>query len=197
MLRMRNVLVITCVLLSAAIVGLVAAPASATTVRAFSLRAMTLQAHGIMRGEVIAEEVVYDVGARQVYTHTFVAVSEVLSGDSRPGDVVVVRQLGGVLDGLEQVLVGTAHLGLGEEVVLFARTDGAFHYLIGMAQGAWLVERSGPGAAPTLRRTLAGGLALISHPTPLATPVAANRTTLANLRASVEKLLSERPEVTR
>ncbi len=132
--------------LALALVAQLAPTAAATLVRGFSLHELVRAGHSAVRGEVIGAEVVWDAAWGNVYTHTFVRVDEVLSGAERVGDVVVVRQLGGLLDGVEQRVVGTADLPLGAEVVVFARSDGAFHYLVGMAQGAWRVTRAGAGA---------------------------------------------------
>ena len=89
-----------------------------------------------------------------------------------------MRQLGGVLDGLETRLVGTTDFTLGDEVVLFTRTDGALHYLVGMAQGSYFVLRDSTGAA-TVTRDL-GELGFAPLPQP-AGDRAPNRTALSDL----------------
>ncbi|MDP6943843.1 MAG: hypothetical protein QF464_06795, partial [Myxococcota bacterium] len=133
-------------------------------------------------GEVLDEEVVYDAWWDRVYTQTTVRVDESIGGDARPGDLVVIRQLGGSLDGLETVLVGTSDFTLGDEVVLFTRTDGAFHYLVGMAQGTYFVLRDNTGQ-PTVTRSV-GALAFAPLPHP-AGRLAPNRMTLDALRTFV------------
>jgi hypothetical protein len=71
---------------------------------------------------------------------------------------------------------------MGAEVVLFTRTDSAHHYLVGMAQGAYTVDRRGPGEA-TLRR---GGAGLRMAPIPGPRDrVAPKRLTLDALRTTV------------
>jgi hypothetical protein len=166
-----------------------AADAWATRVRPFPLPAMVRDAHAIVRGEVIDEEVVFDPAWGQVYTHSSVRVDEVLQGRERVGEVIVVRQIGGELDGLSREVVGTARLHIGAEVVLFARTDGAFHYLIGMAQGVYAVDRSVPGRVSLIRSL--GGLKLMDLPGPAA-PLPPSRWGLDELRASVNALRGTR-----
>ncbi len=130
-----------------------AAPTNATLVRAVPMRAMAAQAHEIVRGHILDSECLYDPVFKRVYTHTRVAVLESLIGETSPGAVIEVRQIGGMLDGIESRVVGTAPLHMGTEVVLFTRTDGAHHYLMGMAQGAYAVDRHGPGPAALHRET--------------------------------------------
>lgn len=164
------------------------APAWATLLPTFSVRGLTFEAHAIVRGEVLEDEVVYDAAWGRVYTHTVVRVSETLSGGSAPGDLIVVRQMGGALDGVHTQVVGTAPLLPGDEVVLFARTDGAFHYLIGMSQGAFRVDRASGAEAGVSRSTHALNLLPAVAPAAEAPP---EGMTLAGLRAAVTEALAE------
>lgn len=177
MVRRVCVIVLGCFL-----VAMSAAAAWSTIVKPFSLRGLASVAHEVVRGEVVDEEVVYDAWWDRVYTHTFVRVDEAIGGAVRPGDLIVVRQLGGELDGLETVLVGTADFTLGDEVVLFTRTDGALHYLVGMAQGSYFVVTEADGRE-TVTRSL-GALGMPPLPQP-AGSLAPDRTTLNDLRAFV------------
>ncbi len=153
----------------------------ATIVRGFSLSGMTATAQSIVRGTVVDQEVVYDSHWGRVYTHTIIEVSEVLWGTEIPGEFVVLRQIGGELDGITSRVVGTAHIEVGDEVVVFARTDGARHYLVGMAQGLYQVDRR--AATPLVARGVYG-LRLIPQPGP-ARAIAPTGMTLATLRAHV------------
>jgi hypothetical protein len=166
--------------------------AGATIVKSFSTAGMTAAAHDIVRGFVVAQEAVYDSKRKHVYTHTTVRVEEDLSRPlTRPlntSRLIIVRQLGGATGGIQSVLVGNARLELGEEVVLFARTDGVFHYLVGMAQGKYSVWRSGNGP-PKLRRSLQGIVTI--RPSHIARPQAANLLSLAALRHMVKSALKE------
>nr|ACU26392.1 hypothetical protein [uncultured bacterium HF186_25m_30B18]ACU26429.1 hypothetical protein [uncultured bacterium HF186_75m_14K15] len=165
----------------AALIGLTAA-ASATIVKPFTLRGLATEAHEVVRGEVIDEEVIYDAYWDRVYTHNVVHVLEALGGTARPGDLIVVRQMGGVLDGIESVLIGTSDLQLGDEVVLFTRTDGAMHYLVGMAQGAYWVWRDGAGIGRVTRYLDAIDIRPLPH---TAARKAPNHTLLTNLWAAI------------
>ncbi|MCC6622482.1 MAG: hypothetical protein IT385_14555 [Deltaproteobacteria bacterium] len=176
-------------LLLALVVGLAlpADEARATIVRPFSLVELTDTAHVIVRGEVIDHEVVWDPERHELYTHTTVRVLESLAGAEPVGALVVVRQIGGELDGVARRVVGTARLDLGDEVVLFARTDGAFLYMVGMAQGAFHVARA-PGRPAELRRHAVPTLAAIAGP---ARPPAPDLLALDALRTEVSRRRAE------
>ena len=167
---------------------LVAAPASATLVRAVPMRTLAAQADVVVRGHVLDSESLYDPVFRRVYTHTRVAVLETLAGHTPRTSVIEVRQIGGMLDGVESRVVGTAKLGMGTEVVLFTRTDGAHHYLMGMAQGAYAVDRRAQGPATLHRET---GDLRIAPPFGPAAKLAPDRLTLDTLREYVDAIRGE------
>ena len=165
----------------------VSTAAWATLVKPFTLRGLATEAHEVVRGEVIDEEVVYDAWWDRVYTHTIIRVDEAISGQARPGELIVMRQLGGILDGIETRLVGTTDFTLGDEVVVFTRTDGALHYLVGMAQGSYFVIRDEQGHG-TVTRDL-GQLGFAAMPQP-ADSRAPNRTALSVLMEAVSTIRS-------
>ena len=166
----------------AAVMSATPIDASATTVRPFTMRAMTLAADDIVRGTVIDQEGVYDVDRGYVYTHTFLRVTEPLAGRAKVGDVIVIRQLGGEADGRRMLLVGTATYWPGDDVVVFCRTDGAFHYLVGMTQGSYSVFEGPNGEARLLRGT--GNIDMPTLPLP-AGKRAPERLRLETLRSHV------------
>jgi hypothetical protein len=179
----KSSLWMVCVLLVALVT--LGTQASATLVRSFSMTALTLEAHDIIRGEVISEEVVFDPRYDEVFTDTTIRVAETMSGNAEAGDLVVLRQIGGVLDGVETHVVGTVALHTGDEIVAFMRSDGAFHYLVGMSQGAWAVHRAEQGDAQ-LHRNL-GGITRLAPPVP-ARKAAPDRMRLETLRHMVSTI---------
>lgn len=184
MRKAAHAITATCAMAALAVVS---GPADATIVRTFGLDAMAVEAQAIVRGQVVGAEVVWDGAWGNVYTHTFVRVDEVLAGSDVVGGVIAVRQIGGVLDGIETRVVGTAELPLDAEVVIFARTDGAYHYLVGMAQGCYEVRRAAAGAARVGRRL--AGVTLLDPPGP-ARATAPDRLLLDELRARVKAALA-------
>lgn len=128
---------------------------SATLVQTFSMSELVRESQDVIRGYVVQIQPLYDTVQKHIYTHTTIEVQEDIRTGSTAKRRIVVRQLGGALHGIETTLSGNAQLGIGEEVVLFARTDGAFHYVVGMAQGKYTVTRTKAGK-PLLGRSLAG-----------------------------------------
>jgi hypothetical protein len=166
------------------------AEASATIVPAFPLRQLAIEAHDVVRGQVVEQRSVYDPVRDRIYTHTRVVVDEDLRWSEGGLGDVIVRQLGGVMGERESRVVGTATLHPGTEVVVFARTDGTYHYLVGMSQGAYEVVRSPDGTA-----RLARGASQIAHrirPGPVA-PLAPDRMSLQSLRDLMSTLKGRRP----
>ncbi len=119
--------------------------AQGTTVRGFTTRAMTLEAAAVFRGRVVSKTGIWSDDKSKIYTESVIAVGEVLAGKVDKKQVTV-RQLGGTVGEVRMHVEGIAPLTVGEEVVLFARTDGARWYLVGMAQGKFAVTRDKAGA---------------------------------------------------
>ncbi len=130
---------------------LLAAPAGATIVKALSVKEMSTVADVIVVGEVVDQRTFWNDEKTRIYTVTRVRVSEALKGTSE-GAEIEIRQIGGTLDGLTQSIVGNAKLAKGEEVLVFLDRDDQkpLHYVIGMAQGKFSIDRSS-GVARVVR----------------------------------------------
>lgn len=164
--------------------------ARATLVRGFTLGELVATSDAVLVGEVAWQETVWDSAWHEVYTLSWIRVSESWRGSERAGDYVVLKQIGGVLDGLERHVVGTSELTVGDELALFARTDGTFHYAVGMAQGVFHIART-VGQAPLAVRGILPGLVGPAPGAPTA-PLPPDSTQLAALRAQVQMLLAQR-----
>lgn len=119
---------------------LIAAPAHATIVRRLGLDEMGRGAALVVEGRVRATAVV-EAGGR-VYTDATLDVATCMKGTCPA--TLTVRQLGGELAGRGVAVEGAARLAEGGDVVLYLRPrrDGAFA-VVGMAQGAFAVEKAG------------------------------------------------------
>jgi hypothetical protein len=119
---------------------LIAAPAHATLVRRLGLDEMGRAATLIVEGHVRTTDVV-ERGDR-VYTEAQLEVSACWKGLCPA--TLTVRQLGGEVAGRGMAVEGAAELRAGADVVLFLRPrrDGAYAP-VGLAQGAYTVEREG------------------------------------------------------
>ncbi len=130
---------------------LVAVQGAATVVRALSLAELTAEADLIVQATVERQEVVWDDSKKLIYTLTEVEVVDPLKGPAKVRERLIIRQIGGEI-GDEAILVaGNARLHPGEEVIVFLDRDegGAVHYVVGMAQGKYAVDRRGAEATVT------------------------------------------------
>jgi hypothetical protein len=157
-----------------ALLVLAAAPAQATLVRRVGLEKMGQTAGLVVQGTVRSTEAVRR--GDRIYTDVVIDVATCLKG-ACPARVTV-RQLGGEVDGQGTSVEGAATFTVGVEVVLFlrARADAAFAP-VGMAQGAFRVERDAQRRVRALVRDL-GGLSFVGEP-------AAERTDPAELQTAI------------
>jgi hypothetical protein len=130
--------------------------AEATVARRMTLAQMSAQSDLILRGTVVDQTSFWSPDKRYVVTHTTVRIGNKLKGRAPGGaDTVVVRQIGGEVDGVRMEIAGNARLSKTEEVVLFLKTDTRYGYVQGMAQGKYTVFR-GAGGVDMVRRDLTG-----------------------------------------
>ncbi|MEZ4473757.1 MAG: hypothetical protein R3F60_23795 [bacterium] len=124
-----------------------AGAASATIVQSLSLDDMSRKADVIVHGTVVEQATAWNDTRSRIYTVTTVEVKERLKGKGETR--IRIRQLGGTVDGITQSIVGNARLSVGEEVVVFLTQDAekGLHYVIGMAQGKYTVDRARPSPA--------------------------------------------------
>ena len=114
--------------------------AAASVVLPLDLPSLVGRADRIVVGRVEGQEARWTSDHRAIYTDVTVRVGESWKGDSRPGDVVVVRREGGEVDGVGMKVIGAAVFAPGEEAVLFLERRGAALWTVGMAQGKLRVE---------------------------------------------------------
>ena len=134
-----------CVILAAGLTCL--DRASATTVKPYTMRAMTVNADDIVRGTVVDQEGVYDADRGYVYTHTVIRVTETLAAPS--------SETSWSSDSLAAKQRGDSCRWSGQRPAAGRRCRGVLPdrrrlpYLIGMAQGntpsrwertAWMSE---------------------------------------------------------
>lgn len=128
--------------------SLLAPRAQATLMRGLSLRALCAQSQHILRVTPIeAHCISLSIGGRSmIVTETRARLEEVLSKAAPSSAEIVVRTLGGILNGVGELVHGQAELGLGVSCLAFltGADDGAL-WVTGMAQGHYplvSIERS-------------------------------------------------------
>lgn len=88
------------------------------TVEYISLDRMTKESQLIVYGKVISQYSIWE--GKSIYTYTTIEIYDVLKGNYK-SNKVVVKQMGGTVGYISQVVDGTPKLELGKEVVLFLR----------------------------------------------------------------------------
>lgn len=114
---------------------LLAAPASASVVVPLDLPELVGRSELIVHAVPTRQESVWEGG--RIVTRTTLRVIGALKGSA--GKEVEVRHFGGVVHGIGQKLYGEPTFSLGEEVVLFLRSQGGELRTVGMAQGKFRV----------------------------------------------------------
>lgn len=128
----------------------------ATVATRLSRQELVRQANLIVHAIVESRAVVPTRGEHgEIRTRSTLRVLRTLEGQSRR--TVVVQQLGGTLGDLTMHVEGNARLEPGDEVVVFLDHDTAtgLSYVIGMAQGLFLVNRA-DAQHPVVERDLTG-----------------------------------------
>ncbi len=156
----------------AALLLMVFTPAMATIVRALTVEQMTTTADVIAEGQVTDQTSAWNEEKTRIYTVTTLTLTVTHKGPVKAGEAIQIRQIGGTVDGLTQSIAGNAKLTKGEEVLVFLDRDAArgLHYVVGMAQGKFTIDRAAP--APRINRGLEALSTLDAKgtPVPLASP---------------------------
>lgn len=90
----------------------------ALTVEYIGLERMTKESQIIVYGKVLSSYSVWE--DKSIYTYTTIEIKELIKGDYR-SQKIVVKQMGGTVGYISQVVDGTPKLEIGKEVVLFLR----------------------------------------------------------------------------
>lgn len=150
----QTLLRIACLL--TCLTSVLSSSAFATIVQALDLEQLAKKADVVVHGQVLDQRTAWNASHSRIYTVTRVSVTDPLKGPHKAGAVIQIRQLGGTVDDITQSIVGNARLTAGEEVVLFLNHNPkkGLHYVLGMAQGKYAVQREGKLA--TVRHDLEG-----------------------------------------
>jgi hypothetical protein len=134
---------------------LAATTSLATVVMALSMEELTTMAPVVVHGTVQRSVTNWTEDKRGIWTWTEVSVRETLKGPRSA--TVLVKQPGGVLQGIGQSVSGAARFEAGEEVVLFLEpaVDERNAYVV-LAMAAGKVTLEGTTGPKVARRNLAG-----------------------------------------
>ncbi|MCC6748820.1 MAG: hypothetical protein IT371_14265 [Deltaproteobacteria bacterium] len=135
-------------------------PVSATMMVAMSLHQLAGRADRIFVGRVLKAESHWSEDGRHIVTDTTFEVQQGVHG-AKDGERVVVRRLGGSVNGIGMRVAGSPTFRPGETTLLFTEVRAGHRYVVGMMQGVFPVQRTEDGRI-TVARTL-GGLSLVKR----------------------------------
>ncbi|HEX9105267.1 MAG TPA: hypothetical protein VF997_23815 [Polyangia bacterium] len=127
--------------------------ARATVMVPLDTRALADRAERIVLGTVESQVSRWSDDRQAIYTDVTLRVTRTYKGAVKPGERVVVRREGGVVDGMGMRVYGAASFTVGEEVVVFLETRGNATWTVGMTQGKLRVTVGADGVkqvAPAL-----------------------------------------------
>ena len=135
-------------ILCAVLVTLLAVPVGATIIKSLSLADMSQEADVIVQATVERQTVTWDQERKRIYTLTEIQVIDALKGPAKAEQKLIIRQIGGDLGDEAMLVSGNAALHPGEEIIVFLDRDERLplHYVVGMAQGKFSIDRSTPTA---------------------------------------------------
>ncbi len=123
-----------------------ACPSFATTVIPLSVESLTAISSHVVEGRAISSWTQWNATHTVIFTYTKFQVQRTLKGEAAA--TVVVRQLGGTLDGTTEKVAGVRQWKIGEQALLFLRPgeirDGSL-VVTGLMQGNFLIYRGQSG----------------------------------------------------
>jgi hypothetical protein len=86
-------------------------------------------------------------GGRGIYTFYHLQVTEALKGDVAPSSSILIREMGGEVNGVGMQVAGSAHFDPGEDVVVFmgAKNPDGSYEMKGLASGKYNIQTQADG----------------------------------------------------
>jgi hypothetical protein len=86
-------------------------------------------------------------GGRGIYTFYHLQVSEALKGDVSPSSSILIREMGGEVNGVGMQVAGSAHFDPGEDVVVFmgAKNPDGSYEMKGLSSGKYNIQTQDDG----------------------------------------------------
>lgn len=129
---------------------------AASVIPKMTIEQVYAHAHHIVQGTVIhqkSEWKEYD-GNRLIFTYSTIQITQSWKRATPESGQIVVRTVGGEVDGYHQTLLGEASLSVNEEVLLFLQDEQGWSRpsVVGFYQGKHRVERNRANKAVSLVR---------------------------------------------
>ena len=119
---------------------LIATTASALTVKQASIKKLTADAALVVTGTVAAQEARWDDG--NIYTYVTLDIARCLKGQA-PGKTVVVKNYGGTVGEISEVVAGAPVFAEGKEVLLFLTLWRGDYFIHSIALGGFDIVQEG------------------------------------------------------
>lgn len=126
-----------------------ASAARATVVVAVSLADQVQRSELVARATVVSQQSAWAADRTTIYTWTELRVTDRIKGNAP--STLVLRQMGGVAEGMAMAVPGDGHLVVGEDVVLLLHRQGENVFLFSLAQSVFHVDARTHLAARDLR----------------------------------------------
>lgn len=120
--------------------GFFAQPLLALTVEYISLERMTKESQIIVYGKVLSKYSVWE--DKSIYTYTTIEIKELIKGQYS-SKKIVVKQMGGTVGYISQIIDGTPKLEIGKEMVLFLRDWKGAYWIHSIVLGYFQVYEEG------------------------------------------------------
>ncbi len=114
--------------------------ARATVVVPLTLAQQVQRADLVVRATVGAQHSAYVPARGAILTWTTLRVTETLKGQAP--STLLLRQMGGVANGMEEMVPGDAHLSQGQDVLVFLHREGGTVFLLALAQSCYFVDQA-------------------------------------------------------
>ena len=164
--------------------------AFATTVIPLSVEELVQISSHIIEGRAVQSWSQWDANHNFILTYTKFQVQHTLKG--QVGQEIIVRQLGGTVDGITQTVSGIHHWRVGEQAVLFLRPgrimDGSLE-VTGLVQGNFLV-RTGPNGEKLVSNGVPG-VSSLKPGASMATQYRGSAMRMQDLESRVQKVVQQ------
>lgn len=126
---------------TAVALGFLVGRAEASVVLALDMRELVQGSAQVVVATALRQESRYD-SRRRIVTDVTLRVDQTLKGESRTGDTLVVRRLGGAIGEIGMRVEGEPAFAVGQRSIVFARrTPAGVLRPVGMAQGVMPIQR--------------------------------------------------------
>jgi hypothetical protein len=117
----------------------------ATTVVPMGVEALTRASTHVVEARAMGSTSQWNSEHTFIFTYTRFEVTRTLKGQA--SNTIMVREIGGTVEGITQKVAGVRHWSLGEEAVLFLQRSSADGTLVvtGLMQGNFLMRRTRAG----------------------------------------------------